>query len=606
MIGASPILQNFVLGLSAYGIVAFEEKLRNIPEDKLGGFARIYLMGPGSRSRTPKETRELLQKAVDKIKEVRENAREEILDEVGAMRRLVERINREGVLSVEDWVVGLTPEELRKHANFLIKGEGSRLGTPEEIRKNILEAISKQAELIAQNKSSFQKFWESLHDRSSKVRIFGRVGSEFIAGAAAGFVIRKATRVALTGIGGLAPAIIAGGVGGGVVGGARAWWRERSAYNELLKEMQGGSFNLNKKDLYEKVVNLDDAIKNAKGNPRIVERLMDKRRYTLVAIKKEESEERKDTLVWLEEVISTKASESLPDADVESKKVSDRAEEFMERIDRAKLVDRKRLRRAILRGATIGALGGLVGGVLVGGIEGVPTARAAGIPSVDGDILGGADVLEDGLPKLPELPNIPIEESVVPADAEGIISAGDMEQFSGEVDTLDLESGDTVWGDMKDYMGEALGRDPSSAEVHGAVSIVLGDNDITWEGAHSLSIGTEFDVTGANEYIHGLLGDGGVEVPVDIASLPAIMEFEASGYSSAWGAVEGILENQFDMNFTSEQIQELTKIVAEDSDIGVPEWGVQGSVDHRAMPVGYKLQFTSRFKEALGMILLRQ
>lgn len=54
---------------------------------------------------------------------------------------------------------------------------------------------------------------------------------------------------------------------------------------------------------------------------------------------------------------------------------------------------------------------------------------------------------------------------------------------------------------------------------------------------------------------------------------------------------------------TNTEILKLTKIICEQNDIGVPDWGITGSVNHLEIPVGYELKLDSEVKSTLSSIL---
>lgn len=54
---------------------------------------------------------------------------------------------------------------------------------------------------------------------------------------------------------------------------------------------------------------------------------------------------------------------------------------------------------------------------------------------------------------------------------------------------------------------------------------------------------------------------------------------------------------------TNAEIMKVAKIICEENNIKVPEWGVTGSVDHRAIPVGYVLKLNPEVKSVITSVL---
>lgn len=69
--------------------------------------------------------------------------------------------------------------------------------------------------------------------------------------------------------------------------------------------------------------------------------------------------------------------------------------------------------------------------------------------------------------------------------------------------------------------------------------------------------------------------------------------------SNPWNEVSKYLEGNLGRPPTNSEIMEITKIVAKESDISVPAWGIDGSHLDTQLPPGYKLVFDDKVKSAI-------
>lgn len=69
--------------------------------------------------------------------------------------------------------------------------------------------------------------------------------------------------------------------------------------------------------------------------------------------------------------------------------------------------------------------------------------------------------------------------------------------------------------------------------------------------------------------------------------------------SNPWNEAAGVLRQALGHDATNSQIMQLTQEIARNSNIGVPNWGIDGAMDHTKLPVGYSLKLGTQAVELI-------
>lgn len=80
-------------------------------------------------------------------------------------------------------------------------------------------------------------------------------------------------------------------------------------------------------------------------------------------------------------------------------------------------------------------------------------------------------------------------------------------------------------------------------------------------------------------------------------SLGGFIPLEAG--SNPWEVSAKILKDVLGKTPSPQQIMELDKIICQQNGISVPAWGIPGSIDHRALPVGFPIKIDDTIKNAV-------
>lgn len=356
-------------------------------------------------------------------------------------------------------------------------------GTSEGVRtetRNAFEAVAawfrqQCAEKTppAPNLEVLARMATSFSNRLQGVKVLGQPLKEFAAGIGVGFVVRAGAKVALSGFGGLFVPAIAGGLAGGATAGLSQYFRERRAYKNFVQELGLASFAAEGiGSLAEKHQQLQTQLEGEQDRRR-KEALSDQIRYLGVALKRE-SWAKEGQVMTAQDVLGT-FFDSLDRSGSGIDFI--KASEARQAAESAKLVDRKRLYRAIGKGAIIGAIGGALGGLLTDWVAGHFEAGAAAVPTetptptpealaptapieAAPTPLAEATVLPaptpEGLaPVAPAIPELPATPPAVPIPAD----------LARLPDIVDLPSGSNPWNETTKYLETVLGRTPTNAEI---------------------------------------------------------------------------------------------------------------------------------------------
>lgn len=86
--------------------------------------------------------------------------------------------------------------------------------------------------------------------------------------------------------------------------------------------------------------------------------------------------------------------------------------------------------------------------------------------------------------------------------------------------------------------------------------------------------------------------------PVELAALPEQIPLPAG--SNPWEVTSRTLRDVLGRDPTNAEILQVTKEVCRQSNISVPNWEIAGEIDHRALPVDYKLVFNDPVKKLIA------
>lgn len=203
---------------------------------------------------------------------------------------------------------------------------------------------------------------------------------------------------------------------------------------------------------------------------------------------------------------------------------------------------------------------------------------------------------------------------------------------------IPLQEGDTLWGTVEAQLADVLERAPTDAEIleiskevarasgvivpewgieSGAVAhteMAAGSplifDELAKEHIKAMVAETVQDSSEASASIFEraveaarnaseTLASTAEQAAVSLEDLPSSVALE-SGYST-WSVVEGQLSEVLGRAPTDVEMQKIAQVVAESSGINVPEWGIvtEGGIDHRELPVGFKLVFDDAVREAI-------
>jgi len=578
------------------------------PEDAVK-YASGVLKGKGALGGSDKQVKKRLLEVTKGYKGELKESHKAQLDEIKSTSLLLRKIKEEGYESAEEWVVNMSPEEVMKAQYAYLGGKGSRSTEDvKQIREFLLEAAEKAAEQAHNDKSPFLKVTGKL----AKVKVFGKpLSTTFFAGAVAGGAARKGIRLAFMGTAGFIPFALAGAGGGAVAASARSYFTERRAYKNLLKEMSGGKArldNVSTEQIYERLEKWDGEKEKAK-HPRTIERLMDERRYLLMALKKKMKKEDSPE-AFVNGILSTEHTDTVNGTGVEEiDPLNEEARELFESIKSAKLVDRARWASAVRRGALIGAIGGVVGGMVMDHFSGDDGLTERAFAKGEDIIDKNAPIIEgSGIPEelfSPEAPTgVSTEELFspeAPITPEELI-APTYSPLPGEVFSEEIPADQNASEYLHNQLDEMLGREATPLEYQAAAEEFMSDNNIALSDMYGpigqseiFSDGTMVDLSGVNEAAHSIVAG----IPIEEATDSFILSMESlpnetilvSG-SNPWIESHDWIGDILGRHPTNAEIMAIDKIICEDSNVGVPMWGIEGDVDHRKIPIGYKLDFT--------------
>lgn len=548
--------------------------------------------------------------------------------------------------------------------------KSSKIGTIGSVRFETPKVVSPQEEAAVQSvveeivsqlpsekleKKSVKDVVKNVTERIKTKKVFGIPISsimksiwdrktEIAAGAAAGFATRTALKIALGPVSFIAGAGV-GAVGGGVAGGAREAWRQRRGYKSFIKEVMGGDEKLDKEKVSQKLNELREAI-GAEQDARKREGLKDQLRYLQVAIKREalQTIQPEDIGKWKRVEDHNRQALMSVVADIMNIQ-KEGQEELLKEILSSKLIDKQRLRGAILRGAAFGAVGGAVGGALAdhfgwGGPTGAPKVPGA-TDTIEPKVPG---VTETTMPSTTEV--LPTPEITVPSTKlddfdvklvrpddidTGPDIAPDTIEFSPEIaalGTIKAPSGSTTWGLVSESLKKVLGRDPTEAEILRVTKSVAKESGIkveSWglmEGIdhRALPVGFEIKLGSSttkdliqqiaegkspqahiHEHLHKHIHEHLHKTPIPEVSpeiMPEILQVPRD--STVLNVVSNYLEGTLGEKPTENELSLVAKLFAEGSGFS----GVDAITEyHSILPTDIDFRITPLIKESIqGLI----
>ncbi|MDP3953591.1 MAG: hypothetical protein Q8P99_02105, partial [bacterium] len=479
-----------IAGMNAGELEMFRARVRDMSAEDAARYAKGVLKGKGVLGGGQEAVKERLMETLESYVGEIEQTREAQLDAIVATATFIKKFKEEGYENIEEWIVNMSPEDLIKAQYAYLGGKGSRsAGDIEQIRAYMLEAAAKLAESLGEKGSEEREgFGTRLMGKLARVKIFGKPLSEFAAGAVAGGAVRRGLKFALMGVTGFIPAAIAGAGGGSIAALARGYFGERRAYRDLLKDMTGGKAKLSEissEDIYARL----DAWKeemDAAEHPRTIERLMDERRYLLMALRKKAESEGGDPEAMISSLMGIEHNDGVEGSEAEAiEPLNEDAARLLAEMKEAKLSAWRRVGgKAVLRGALMGAIGGVVGGLIMDKLfdGGSAAEELAGRAK---DMGPGMRAPEDLFsPEAGRVPGVhadgfdaeipPIED--IPEITNPSITYTPLE---GELITAEIPADQSMSEYLNGYLEDTLGRQPSALEYQAAALELMEDNHIS-------------------------------------------------------------------------------------------------------------------------------
>lgn len=182
-------------------------------------------------------------------------------------------------------------------------------------------------------------------------------------------------------------------------------------------------------------------------------------------------------------------------------------------------------------------------------------------------------------------------QDTVPSVSSDVPTQTEVQQTLKE--SVIVPSGSSVWNEMQKHLTESLGHPPTDGQVVEATAKALTENNII-EPTRVMS-GTVLKVETVNEFIKSISVPE-IPMPVDLTNLPETVFLPVG--STPWEVSANLLES-VGTDSSNGAILELTKAICVDSDIKVPNWGIEGKYLHTNLPTGFKLVFGEASKKVL-------
>ncbi len=555
-------------------------------------------------------------------------------------------------------VKNVTVEKLREHleqaATFLLTSEGEGKGLLASVKGVIAGALAK----FGRSKTGVpeevvNKTVEELKDkRIFGVPVIGYLASvatgrhlktqQFVAGAAAGFILRTAVRT-VGGTVGIPIMATAGAIGGGGAGALKEYLkqrRERSSYKSFVEgafsagAISPEAFLKVREELKAEIASLDfvgpekldEKSRREKGDRRKREELRDKLRYLNVAFKKQSEGGEKTLAFRLDEYFKETNKDSIESAGSE-----DRGKLLAE-IYSSKLSGRNEMLWAIGKGAGMGALGATAAGVwmdfaqasninlvsmaqtfvqehdinvpVIGGVgntlsavrEHLPGATpgtpASGIvqPLTPGGLVGPEQPLipETGVASeaTPAVPEVGSSGGVAPSAPTGAGNIGGSEILAGD------EMGPRI-PRVPDGVGAGTGT-PTSGEISSGIPIhdELGPRIPGGAGAADAVAGVQPPVEAAA---------GVVNISPEVAELKDTVDLPSG--SNVWNESAKILKGLLGRDPTDAETLAGAKAIAKATKIAIPGWGLTEGTDQHLLRAGDPLNITPDVKKVFQQIV---
>lgn len=395
--------------------------------------------------------------------------------------------------------------------------------------------------------------------------------TDIVIGAAAGAAVRLVVRVSL-GTAGLGVAPVVGAVGGALAAGVKDVIREQRLYDKFRKVKMDGKERISK-ELFSDLMGGAIRAREQTADKGKKERHGDDIRHLSIMMKRQEGEHSLSFLVG--ELVKGHQT----DADKLTKEIID-----------AKLIDRRRLVKALLWGAAAGVVGGAISETVHGLFAGqsVDTGAVGLRPGVTPDVTQAPGGPQPDITSATEAP-APVG-AVRAVTSEGAQTLPPVPEPTGVpvADAAPPGGGPATTGAPAEASAPRVPQ-PEIPETKEPFTFKPSEPGVGTEG-------TQTGVPGAPETI-----TLSPEVAEAIRTLPDI---NLPAGSNPWAEVSKVLRGVLGGEEpTADQIREVTEQVAKDSGISVPEWGLTAGINDRSLPPGFSLKFTLAAKTLIqGMI----
>ncbi len=178
------------------------------------------------------------------------------------------------------------------------------------------------------------------------------------------------------------------------------------------------------------------------------------------------------------------------------------------------------------------------------------------------------------------------------AQISGLLN-GETELFTEAEDIISSETEiapDSITAPETELPTETLSETPTAD-----TEFVQADTPVETEAVQADTPEVSESVTEAPEETVSTVAETGIE------SLPESVLLEQG--ENPWKMIEREMERVLERPPTNSEIMEITKEVARSSDISVPEWDVEGSIDHTKLPPGYELRLGDNVRERINAMI---
>ncbi|GEM_PF-6754756 len=535
-----------------------------------------------------------------------------------------------------------------------------RFRLEQEVSPIIIEQVKEVEGLVGAvskgklNNSELREFGKKLTHGIGLLKVFGTALPGLLKNAAiqslnrktelgTGFVVGFATRIAIKsflGITTVGVSELAGATAGGIAGGVKRVIREKKGYSSFMKEILGEGREITQETFLQTSQKLKEALSH-ETNKRAQEELRDKLRYLNVAFKRQSEKGEKNLFTLVEEMMKLQqggVEEAPGEGALEGLKKVDVRDDLRLEIQNAKLVDRTKLRNAILIGAGFGLLGGFVGGSLAdflhghdlldearkilsgasaptgatGVVLGVPSQSPVGIPSQTNGVssptprgIPGVTDTSTPRPSPTDSPS-PTPRPSGPPEASGSPKPSGTPEASGspkpsgtpEASASPKPSGTPVAETTGPKPGATDAPKPGTTEAPGAKGGVTetgaGKPPVVEPGAPKPPIGPETlpPETGVGAVI---------KISKEVAELKDTVDLPSG--SNVWNESAKILKGLLGRDPTDAETLAGAKAIAKATKIAIPGWGLTEGTDQHLLRAGDPLNITPDVKKVFQQIV---